>query len=111
MARVEMITDDLDGSPGAVEVRFSLEDRRYTIDLSEANRAKLEAALAPFIDKARSDSVGRSIRARPAGASSSEETPEQREAIRRWAKANGFQVGDRGRISDTVRSAYRAANK
>lgn len=29
--------------------------------------------------------------------------------VREWAKANGFQVADRGRISEAVRNAYRAA--
>ena len=30
-------------------------------------------------------------------------------AIRRWAKANGVQIADRGRLPDVVRRAYLAA--
>jgi hypothetical protein len=30
--------------------------------------------------------------------------------IREWARLNGHQVGERGRISETVRAAYAAAN-
>ena len=31
-------------------------------------------------------------------------------AIREWAKANGYKVGDKGRIAADVRAAYAAAN-
>lgn len=31
-------------------------------------------------------------------------------AIREWARANGFKVGDKGRIAAEVREAYAAAN-
>ena len=32
-------------------------------------------------------------------------------AIREWARANGFKVGEKGRISAEVREAYEAANR
>ena len=32
-------------------------------------------------------------------------------AIREWAKANGFKVGEKGRIAAEVREAYEAANR
>ena len=50
-----ILTDDIDGSADARAVEFSLDKAAYTIDLSEANIAKLEAALAPFIAKAEAD--------------------------------------------------------
>lgn len=31
-------------------------------------------------------------------------------AVREWARGNGFQVSDRGRVSNTVLDAYRQAN-
>ncbi|HVF31640.1 MAG TPA: histone-like nucleoid-structuring protein Lsr2 [Acidimicrobiales bacterium] len=31
-------------------------------------------------------------------------------AVREWAKANGYQVGEKGRIAADVRAAYAAAN-
>jgi hypothetical protein len=35
---------------------------------------------------------------------------DQTAAIRGWARANGHQVSDRGRISKSVMDAYQAAN-
>lgn len=57
-------------------------------------------------------------RGRPAGgqpAKSFSATPglarEQREAIRTWANANGFTVGDRGRIAANIIEAFDAAHQ
>jgi hypothetical protein len=52
VARTEVITDDLDGSSGAEPVQFGWDGVTWEIDLSEANRRKLEEALRPFLDKA-----------------------------------------------------------
>lgn len=38
-------------------------------------------------------------------------TREQREAIRTWANANGFTVGDRGRIAANIIQAFEAAHE
>jgi len=43
---------------------------------------------------------------RPAAAS---RTASSTSDVRSWARANGYDVSDRGRISETVLSAYRAA--
>ena len=56
-------------------------------------------------------------RGRPAGSSSKgfSATPsmgrEQREAIRTWANANGFTVGDRGRIAAGIIEAFEAGHQ
>lgn len=52
MARTVVITDDLDGSQPAEEVRFTWDGVEWAIDLGEGNRKKLEEALKPFLDKA-----------------------------------------------------------
>jgi Lsr2 len=52
MARTIVITDDLDGTPNAEEVRFTWDGVEWAIDLAEGNRKKLEEALKPFLDKA-----------------------------------------------------------
>jgi hypothetical protein len=52
MARTVVITDDLDGSQPAEEVRFTWDGVEWTIDLAEGNRKKLEEALQPYLDKA-----------------------------------------------------------
>ena len=103
-----ILTDDIDGSADARAVEFSLDKTAYTIDLSEANIAKLEAALAPFIAKA--ERVGRR-KAAPAGRKPVARSSKGGLAeIRDWARANGYEVSDRGRIPGNVMEAYEAAN-
>ena len=45
--------DDIDGSADAGPVDFSLDGKKYTIDLSDANTARLREVLAPFVSAAR----------------------------------------------------------
>lgn len=61
MARniITTITDDIDGTPDAFGVTFSLNGSNYEIDLAEKNADKLVKALAPFIDKARKVNNGK----------------------------------------------------
>ena len=69
-------------------------------------RAALRDALAPYVAHARPVS-GRGARrsaAKPAGG-----RPAASE-IRAWARDNGFDVPERGRVSAEVREAYAAAH-
>jgi Lsr2 len=65
VARTEVITDDLDGSHGAEPVQFGWDGVTWEIDLSEANRRKLEEALRPFLDKAHPARVAQATSERP----------------------------------------------
>ena len=105
--------DDLDGSDASGTFDFSLEGRRYQIDLSEENAAKLRDALAPYVGAARK--AGGRGRGRAARQTAVAEKParsnrDQTAAIREWARANGHQVSDRGRISKSVIEAYQATH-
>ena len=102
------ITDDLDGSTNAKEVSFSLNGRSWLIDLSAKNRAALEKALKPYIAKATEQSR-RSSRGKAVRPSSRAKSRTNLAAVREWAKNNGHQVSDRGRISADVLKAYDAA--
>jgi hypothetical protein len=102
------ITDDLDGSANAKEVSFSLNGRTWTIDLSAKNRAGLEKALKPYI--ARATEQGRSNRRGKGRSASRSKSRGDLGAVREWAKSNGHQVSDRGRISTDVQKAYDAAH-
>ena len=102
------VTDDLDGSANAKEVTFSLNGESWTIDLSAKNRTALEKALKPFIAKATKQG-----RRRPIASVKKTARPAPRTdlaAMRDWAKSNGHQVSDRGRISAAVQQAYDAAH-
>jgi hypothetical protein len=102
-----ILTDDLDGGDADESVQFALDGVSYEIDLSEANADALREALAPYLEAGRR--VGgrasrRSAAARPAG----ERT--DLSDLRAWARENGYQVSDRGRVSGEVRAAYEAAH-
>jgi hypothetical protein len=51
--------DSVDGSEASEAVTFALDGRRYTLDLSKDNAARLREALAPFIAVARRSRRGR----------------------------------------------------
>jgi hypothetical protein len=95
-----VLVDDIDGGEASQTVSLSIDNQAYEIDLSDAHAAELRAAIAPWTSKARKASARRSPR------SKSEDVAK----IRSWARANGFDVSQRGRISSKVRDAYQAAH-
>lgn len=100
-----VLIDDIDQSDAEETVSFGLDGKDYAIDLNSKNAGKLRDALAPYVAHARPVS-GRSGRRTTtkaaAGAAPSE--------IRAWARDNGFDVPERGRVSAEVREAYAAAH-
>lgn len=115
MATVTMVSmvDDIDGSEDATTIAFALDGTAYEIDLSDDNAKNLRDALAPFIAHARK-ATGRRARGARTGrgrtGSSSSMDRDQVARIREWARANGHQVSDRGRLSAVVIAAYEAAH-
>ncbi|MFC4015164.1 Lsr2 family protein [Nonomuraea purpurea] len=107
---VESFVDDIDGSGADGTTRFGLDGTTYEIDLSGPNREKLEKALAPFIIKARAVRADRGIRGRRGGGQARSVSRERSTEIRRWAKAQGLPVSERGRIAATVVEQYEAAH-
>lgn len=103
---VVTMTDDLDGSKAAGTVQFGWNGATYEIDLSKKNANALEKALAPYVSAARRVRGGtggrRGRRAASAGRS-------DLSALRAWAKKNGYEVADRGRIPAAVIDAFSAA--
>lgn len=100
------ITDDLDGSKASTTVRFGWKDTTYEIDLSKKNANALEKALAPYVGAARKVRGGTSSRRARRGSSPSRSN---QAAIRAWAKQNGYEIADRGRIPAAVIDAFTAA--
>jgi Lsr2 len=103
------LVDDLDGSEATETVSFGLDGRQFEIDLSTDNAAQLRAALASFVAAARRGEGGgrrRSAGSRPKPAGAYEDTS----AIRDWARSNGHEVSDRGRISKSIMDAYNNRN-
>ncbi|MFC0674076.1 histone-like nucleoid-structuring protein Lsr2 [Brachybacterium hainanense] len=100
---VELI-DDLDGSKADQTVTFSLDGVSYEIDLSEDNASRLREELGTWVAKARRVS-GRRTRGTGASAPAKDSA-----LVREWARENGYEVSDRGRISAEIRTAYENAH-
>lgn len=99
------LVDDLDHSPADENVTFGLDGVNYEIDLSADHARELRDALARYIESGRR-SGGRTSRGRgPAAAKGKSDVGE----IRAWARENGYNVHDRGRIQADIREAYYAA--
>ena len=103
-----VLEDDVDGSEAVETVMFGLDGVNYEIDLSEKNAAKLRDAVALYVGSARrvsgrGGSARKSTRARSTSGTSASE-------VREWARAQGYEVSDRGRVPADVKAAYEAAN-
>ena len=101
-----VLEDDLDGSEATETVSFALDGTSYEIDLNADNAAKLRDALAVYIGHGRKVTGGGRRGARRVAAAGGASAKD----VREWARANGYDVPDRGRIPAEVRSAYEAAN-
>jgi hypothetical protein len=105
------LVDDLDGtaSEDITTVTFGLDGASYEIDLTANNAAKLRDQLGDFVDHARRTG-GRVKRGSSPKAAVPAANREQTRAIRDWARQNGYELSDRGRIRSTVIEAFEAAH-
>ena len=106
---VTQITDDLDGSKDATEVAFAFDGVDYTIDLSKKNAAAMAKALKPYLDAATKVS-GRGNRARRSRTSRATGPRKDLAAVREWARGQGLEVSDRGRVPAALVEQYDAAH-
>jgi hypothetical protein len=126
MAQKTIVTlvDDLTGEEAEdiTTVEFALDGVTYEIDLDEKNSERLRDALAEYIAAARRTggrraSAGRRRASGGAGSGTPRATSpggydrETSKQIREWAKAQGFEVSDRGRVPNNVVEAWEAQRK
>lgn len=107
--------DDLDGiaADDVSTVTFALDGVSYEIDLRAENADRLRDSLAGYVESARR--VGGRVRrgTTPAAApvrSGDARSKEQTKAIREWAKKNGYDLAERGRIPANVIAAFEEAH-
>ena len=103
-----LFIDDIDGGEAEGTVRFGLDGAEYEIDLSAAHDTELRDALGKFVSHARKVTVrgARQPASRGAGRrSSSIDTT----AVRAWARENGIDIKERGRVPADVVAKYQAA--
>ena len=101
-----LFIDDLDGSAAEGTVRFGLDGTEYEIDLNAEHAKELRDALARYVDAARRvGSAGRPTRGGRRGPAGDLNAVE----VREWAKAQGIEVKDRGRVPADLVVKFRAA--
>jgi hypothetical protein len=111
--RVQIVLeDDVDGGSADETVTFGLDGATYEIDLSERNATKLRESLAAWVGHARPHGGGgrRGSGRRGGGRSAGPIRRTDLGAVREWARQNGHQVSDRGRVSGAVQEAYDKAH-
>ena len=103
-----LFIDDIDGSEAEGTVRFALDGAEYEIDLNAKHAEALRKALSRYVEAARRSSgtaARRPARAGRRAAASGLNTTE----VREWAKAQGIEVKDRGRVPAELVVRFRAA--
>jgi hypothetical protein len=100
---------------GIETVAFALDGASYEIDVCEQHGNDLRDAFAPYVGAARragraatgaGQRRGRATAGRSAGSGDKQRVAD----IREWARNNGHQVSERGRIAASVLQAYEAAH-
>ena len=101
-----LFIDDIDGSAADGTVRFGLDRTEYEIDLNSEHAQALRDALARYISAARRVSgARRPVRGGRGAPVNGVNTTE----IREWAKAQGIEVKDRGRVPAELVVKFKAA--
>ncbi len=103
-----LFIDDIDGGEAEGTVRFGLDGTEYVIDLSAKNAEALRSALARYVEAARrapSSTTRRPGRNGRRTSASGLNTTE----VREWAKAQGIEVKDRGRVPAELVVKFKAA--
>jgi len=102
-----LFVDDIDGSAAEGTIRFGLDGTDYEIDLNTEHAQALRDALAPYIGSARR---ARGAARRPArGGRKASANGVNTTEVREWAKAQGMDVKDRGRVPAELVVKFKAA--
>ncbi|MXG91560.1 histone-like nucleoid-structuring protein Lsr2 [Nocardioides flavescens] len=107
--RKTVVLDDFDGKElpeDTKPINLSMGRTTYSLYLSEKSHQALLKALDPFIKDADTTTPGAT---RHAASTASGRTKKELADIRAWAKDNGHEVSERGRIKGEVIKAFEAA--
>ena len=102
-----LFIDDLDGSAAEGTVRFGLDGTEYEIDLNARHARELRDALARYAGAARR--AGAAARRPGRGARRGSASGLNTTEVREWAKAQGMDVKDRGRVPAELVVKFKAA--
>ena len=99
-----LLIDDLDGGEAAGTVRFGLDGAEYEIDLSAAHNDELRKALQKYLEHARRTGGTARSAARTRRGSAVDTAK-----VREWARGQGLDIKERGRVPANVVEKYQAA--
>lgn len=103
---VELI-DDVDGTPAVETVKYSLDGTHYEIDLSEKNAQALRSVQDVWINYSRKVPTPTPSAPRASRRNGKDYDPAK---VREWARSQGIQVSDRGRLDRGIIAAYKAGH-
>ena len=104
------LVDDLDGSTEDVQnVRISLDGTNFEMDLSATNAARLRENLARYVERGTRVTPQRTRRSQRV-VKPPVSGRDQVQAVRDWARQNGYKVSARGRIPKSIQDAFAAAH-
>jgi hypothetical protein len=106
---VQLVCDLHDNDTAGEEtVTFGLDGASYEIDLCATHARTLREAFAPFVGPARRVTGGRGRRA---GRGRSGAGRDGSAEIRAWARGQGIEVSERGRIPASLAEQYAASRR
>jgi hypothetical protein len=104
-----LFIDDIDGGEAEGTVRFGLDGTEYEIDLSAKNAEALRKALAQYVSAARRASGSAARRPGRSGRKTASASGADPIAVREWAKSQGIEVKDRGRVPAALVVKFKSA--
>jgi Lsr2 len=105
-----LLIDDLDGGDAEATVRFGLDGADYEIDLNAAHAAALRKALESYVKAARR-APGSAVRRPDSSGRRAARADGTDPAVREWAKSQGIEVKDRGRVPAELVVKFKAATE
>ena len=102
--KIVEVVDDFDGTPADQTVRFAFNGASYEIDLNRAHFEEFAEAIQPYIKAGRKtgSTRGRGNAGNPAQRLGTAK-------VRAWAKEEGYELSERGRIPASIVEDYRKA--
>ena len=105
-----LFIDDIDGGAAEGTVRFALDGTDYEIDLNTKHSEELRSSLGKYVSHTRKMGgsgrrAGRAAGRAGRGTGSALNTTE----IRNWAREQGYDIKDRGRVPADLVAKYQAA--
>lgn len=102
--QVVQFIDDLDGKvlDEFETVRWGLDGKQYEFDTSPQHADKFRSSLEKYLTASRKVGSVRKTRSAAPPKSGKEQT----QAIREWARDQGYEVSDRGRIPGAIIEAF-----